>query len=78
MEENNQLNETYQDAKKELQSLISQLEGELNEQKKVGDALKLEIESLKAEAAEKSVLQTHLKEVEEQLATVEAQLKQEV
>ncbi|KAK0584572.1 hypothetical protein LWI29_015388 [Acer saccharum] len=78
MEENNLLNETYENAKKELQSMISQLEGKLQEQKTTEDTLKFDIESLKAEAAEKSLLQTRLKELEELLVKVEAQSKQEV
>lgn len=78
MEENNLLNETYLNAKTELQSLISQLEGQLQEQKATEVTLKSEIESLKAEAAGKSELENRLREVEEQLVTVETQLKEEV
>lgn len=77
-EENKLLNETYQNAKKELQSLISQLEGQLQEQKAIEDTLKSKIESLSAEAAEKSNLENRLREVEEHWVTVETQLKEEV
>ncbi|KAJ0087791.1 hypothetical protein Patl1_33228 [Pistacia atlantica] len=78
MEENNLLNETYQNAKTELQSLISQLEGQLQQQKAIEVTLKSEIESLKSEAAGKLELENRLREVEKQLVTVETQLKEEV
>lgn len=78
MEENNLLNETYQNAKKELQSVIIQLEEELKGLKGNEDAFKSEIESLKAEIAEKSALQTSLEELEKQLTATEARLKEEV
>ena len=78
MEENNLLNETYQNAKKELESVILQLEQQLKEQTAKEDALRSNIENLKAEIAEKPVLQTRLKELEEQLVKNENQLKEEV
>lgn len=78
MEENNLLNETYQNAKNELQSIILQLEEQLKENKENIDALRSENENLKGEIAEKSSLQSHLKELEEQLLKTEAQLKEEV
>lgn len=78
MEENNLLTETYQNAKKELESVILQLEQQLKEQNAKEDALRSDIENLKAEIAEKPVLQTHLKELEEQLLKNENQLKEEV
>lgn len=78
MDENQLLNETYQNAKNELQSVIMQLEGQLKENKANEDAIKSEIESLKVEIAEKSLLQTRLKELEEQLVKTEARLKEEV
>lgn len=78
MEENNLLNETYQNAKKELESVILQLEQQLKEQNAKEDALRSDIENLKAEIAEKPVLQTRLKELEEQLVKNENQLKEEV
>ena len=78
MEENNLLNETYQNGKKELQLVIIQLEEELNGQKANGDALKSEIESLKAEVAEKLALQTSLEELKKQLTAAESQLKEQV
>jgi chromosome segregation ATPase len=78
MEENNLLTESYQNAKKELQSVILQLEQQLKEQIAKEDALRSEIENLKAENADKPVLQTRLKELEEQLVKTEDQLKEEV
>jgi len=77
MEENNLLNETYQNGKKELQSVIIQLEEELMGQKANEDALKSQIESLKAEVAEKLALQTSLEELKKQLTAAEAQLKEQ-
>lgn len=78
MEENISLNETYQNAKNELQSVISQLEAQLNEKKATEETFKSEIESLKAQAAEKFALETRIKELEELLVNVEIQLKEEV
>ncbi|KAJ6363680.1 hypothetical protein OIU78_003788 [Salix suchowensis] len=77
MEENNLLNETYQHEKKELQSVIIQLEEQLKGKKAIEDALNSGIESLKAEVAERSALQTSLEELEKQLMTAEAQLKEQ-
>ncbi|KAJ6300795.1 hypothetical protein OIU76_021567 [Salix suchowensis] len=77
MEENNLLNETYQNGKKELQSVIIQLEEELNGQKTNEAALRSEIESLKAEVAEKLALQTSLEELKKQLTAAESQLKEQ-
>lgn len=78
MDENSLLNELNQNIKKELQQVISQLEEQLKEHKAGEDALKSEVENLKAEIAEKSLLEKSLKELEEQLVKTEAQLKQEV
>ena len=78
MEENSLLNETYQAAKNELQAVIIQLEGQLKEQKENEDAIKSEVESLKTEVADKSVLQTRLDELQKQLVIAEARLKEEV
>lgn len=78
MEENNLLNETHQDTKKELQSVILQLEEQLKDEKENEESLKLEISNLKAEIEKSSLLQTKVKELEEQLVTVETQLKEEV
>lgn len=78
MEDNNVLNETYQKTKNEFQSEILQLEGKLKEQSKLEDALRSEIESLKAEIAENNGLKIRLKELEEELSKSEAQRKDEV
>ena len=78
MDENNLLNETHQTTKKELQSVIVLLEGQLKESKENVDALKSENENLKAVIEEKTLLQSRLKELEEDLSKAEAQLKEEV
>lgn len=78
MDENQLLNETYQNTKNELQSVICQLEGQLKANKSNEDALKSENENFKVEIAEKSLLQTRLEELEEQLMKTEARLKEEV
>lgn len=58
--------------------MILQLEEQMKEQNAKGDALRSEIENLKAEIAEKPALQSRLKELEEQLLKSEDRLKQEV
>ncbi len=55
-----------------------QLEEQLKEQNAKQDALRSEIEELKAELTEKAVLQTCLTELEEQLVKSKDRLKQEV
>ncbi len=55
-----------------------QLEEQLKEQNAKQDALRSEIEKLKAELTEKAVLQTCLTELEEQLVKSKDRLKQEV
>ncbi|KAJ7959692.1 Myosin-11 isoform X1 [Quillaja saponaria] len=77
IEEKNLLNETYQNVKIELQSAISHLEEELKEHKQNEDALRSEVENLKADTAEKSVLQTRVKELEEKLMKSESQMRNE-
>ncbi|XP_048434435.1 myosin-10-like [Pyrus x bretschneideri] len=76
-DENNLLNEVHQNTKKELQQAISNLEEQLKEQKAGEAALKSEVENLKAEATEKSLLQNSLKELEEKLVKTEARLQKE-
>lgn len=78
MEENNLINETYQSSKKDLQAIIVQLEEQLKEQKSNEDALKAKLETFNSEVGQKAELQNRLKEIEEQLATAEARLKEEV
>ncbi|KAM1010524.1 hypothetical protein ACFX2C_045994 [Malus domestica] len=78
MDENSLLNEVHHNTKKELQQVISNLEEQLKEQKAGEAALKSEVENLKAEVAEKPLLQNSLKELEEKLVKTEAQLQKEV
>lgn len=78
IDEKNLLNETNQNLKKEFHSLIFDLEEKLKEQQKNEDSLKSEVETLKAEIAEKSVLQIRLKEIEGQLIKAESRLSEEV
>jgi len=78
IDEKNLLNETNQDIKKELQSLILDLEEKLKEQQKIEGSLRSEIETLKIEIAEKSVLQRQLQEIEGQLTKSESRLNEEV
>lgn len=77
-EEKNLLNETNQNLKKELQSVIFDLEEKLKEQQKNEESLRSEVETLKIEISEKSVLQSRLKEIEEQLIKSESRLNEEV
>lgn len=77
MEENNLLAETYQNGLKELQTVLLQLEEQLKEQSAKQDALRSEIEKLKAELTEKAVLQTCLTELEEQLVKSKDRLNQD-
>lgn len=58
--------------------MVLQLEGQLKEQKSNENALKAEIENLKAEIEKKSALNDHLKKFEEQLAAREARVNVEV
>ncbi|KAF9587595.1 hypothetical protein IFM89_004427 [Coptis chinensis] len=78
MEENNSLNNTYQVERKELQEMISKLQGESNEQKELEETLRGVVESLKAELAEKSVVQARVVELDQQLVLAETRLKEEV
>lgn len=77
-EENNQVNAMFQSTKDELQSVIAKLEEELTVERSKADTLVSEIEKLKPVAAEKSVLESHVEELEKTLTKVEAQLKEEV
>lgn len=58
--------------------MIVHLEEQLKEQKSNEDTLKAKLEVLNSEVGEKSELQNYLKAIEEQLATAEAQFKEEV
>ncbi|XP_048434289.1 CAP-Gly domain-containing linker protein 1-like [Pyrus x bretschneideri] len=70
-DENNLLNEVHQNTKKELQQAISNLEEQLKEQKAGEAALKSEVENLKAEVAEKTLLQNSLNELQTKSAPYE-------
>lgn len=58
--------------------MVLQLEGQLKEQRSKENALKAEIETLKGEIDEKSVLKDRVKELEKQLASAETHVKEEV
>lgn len=78
IDEKDLLNETNQNLKKELQSVISELEEKLKEHQKNEESLKTEVETLKTEIAEKFVLQSQLKEIEGKLIKAESRLNEEV
>lgn len=78
MEQNNALNETHQNSKKELADVITVLQQKLDEQKSNEDTLKSTIENLRDEAGQKSVLLDRVKDLEEQLAHAETRAKEEV
>lgn len=78
MEQNNTLNETHQNSKKELADVITVLQQKLDEQKSNEDTLKSTIENLRDEAGQKSVLLDRVKDLEEQLAHAETRAKEEV
>lgn len=67
IEEKNTLVETHEISKKELQAVVTRLEEQLKEQESSRSTLKAEIDNLKDEIGQKSVLQNHLNELEEQL-----------
>ncbi|KAG1365102.1 myosin-9 [Cocos nucifera] len=71
MEENNMLNEMYENAKKELEAIVVQLEGQLNAQKERELSLNADVENLKAELAEKSLIQPKISQLEQQLLSSE-------
>ena len=77
-EENNQVNEIFQSTKIELQSVIAKLEEQVTLERSKADTLVSEIEKLRAVAAEKSVLEAHVEELEKTLKKFESQLKEEV
>jgi septal ring factor EnvC (AmiA/AmiB activator) len=78
IDEKNLLNETNQNLKKQLESLILGLEEKLKDHQKNEDSLKSEVETLKTEIADKSALQSRLQEIEAQLAKAESRLHEEV
>lgn len=78
LEEKNHLNETHENTKKELQTVILQLEGQLEDKRSNENALQTEIDTLKAEMTEKYVPKDSLKKLQEQIAKAEAGTKEEV
>lgn len=72
------LNETNQSLKKQLESMILDLEEKLKEHQKNEDSLRSEVETLKVEITEKSVLQSRVQEIEAQLVKAESKLHEEV
>lgn len=78
MEENNMLNEMYQNAKKELEAIVVQLEGQLNAQKEREVSLNANVENLKAELAEKSLIQPKISQLEQQLLLAENKYMEKV
>ena len=78
MEENNLLNETHQNAKKELQAFIATLEEQVKEHTANETSVKAELESLKAQIEENSKLYDNLKNVEEKLTAAQKTIDQQV
>lgn len=78
MEENNMLNEMYQNAKKELEAIIVQLEEQVNAQKAKEVSLNADVENLKSELAEKSMIQSKISQLEQQLLMAETKYMEKV
>ncbi|XP_064969296.1 uncharacterized protein LOC135584586 [Musa acuminata AAA Group] len=74
-EENNMLNEMYQNARRQLEATIVQLEEKLSEQMARELSLNSVIENLKEELSEKSLMQPRILELEEKLRDAEEQLE---
>ncbi|RRT84634.1 hypothetical protein B296_00005052 [Ensete ventricosum] len=75
MEENKMLNEMYQNARRELEATIVQLEEKLNEQMAKDLSLNSIIENLKEELSEKLLMQPRISNLEEKLRDAEEQLE---
>lgn len=78
LEENKQLHEKHQHSEKELLGQIAHLEAQLEEHKSSKDALQSKVEVLSADISQKSEVQNFVKELEEQLASVKVQVKEQV
>ncbi|THU50439.1 hypothetical protein C4D60_Mb06t20240 [Musa balbisiana] len=74
-EENNMLNEMYQNARRQLEATIVQLEEKLSEQMARELSFNSIIENLKEELSEKSLMQPRISELEEKLRDAEEQLE---
>ncbi|CAF2077075.1 unnamed protein product [Brassica napus] len=69
-EQDNQVNKIFQSTKVELQSVIAKLEEQVTIERSKPNTLVSEIEKLKAVAAEKSVLESHVEELEKTLKKI--------
>lgn len=78
MEENNMLNETHENAKKEFQTVIATLEVQLKEHTSNETTLKTELENLKTEIQDHAALKTNLKNLEETLAAAQNTIVEQV
>nr|XP_009399253.1 PREDICTED: sporulation-specific protein 15-like [Musa acuminata subsp. malaccensis] len=78
MEEHNMVSEMYHKATKELESTIVQLEEKLSEKKAREDSLNSLTENLKAQLAEKSLMQSQIPELEQKLLLAEKTYIQEI
>lgn len=72
------LNETHQNAKKELQTYITTLEEQVKEHASNETSVKAELESLKAQIEENAKLYDNLKNLEEKLAASQKTIDQQV
>ena len=78
MEEHNLVSKMYHKATKELESTIVQWEEKLSEKKAREDSLNSLTENLKAQLAEKSLMQSQIPELEQKLLLAEKTYIQEV
>lgn len=74
IEENSLLNQRYEEANKQLQEVMAQMEGKPNEQREREYLLKDNVETLKV----KSEMEARIAELERQLLSSETPLKEEV
>lgn len=77
-EEYNKLTESYQKTKKELEAIIIQLEEQLSEQKTKEISLCADMKILKAELADKSLMQEQISELESKLLFAQKSYMEEV
>ncbi|KAL5983107.1 hypothetical protein ACLOJK_017188 [Asimina triloba] len=78
VEEIDLLFQSYQSAREELQAVIIQMEGQLNEQMVREANLNTEVENLKAELTKRSKFQSRITELEDQMLLAETRSKEEV
>ena len=72
------LKETHENAKKELQTFIATLEGEVKEHISNETSLKTELEHLKAEMEENAELKNNLLNLEKKLAAAQNTIMEQV